>query len=506
MTDYYFDVTGLIAYLRRNDRYSGIQRVVAMMIDRCAREVGAERVHICFDTPFGGYRTVSMRDMPEGIMLEPKKLKYGLRLGRPRPEPIRALARYHKEPAKYLFHRTMLDISALLGMEHRLEKFNTTPEAWLAERREVTGRVERIRSTRFQEAGPPGRHLVLLDVVASRRMRNLLGRVRASGTVVSTFVHDTIPITHLPLVPGLSPLIFHDWLRRSAGYTSRYLANSQATRRDLQAFLDVYGIAAPVSVVPLAQDRLPVPPPRQGGPLIAGIDARAFGALLEAGDLDDRIRALGATPFVLCAGTLENRKNIWRVALAWERLRADPTLELPRLVFAGRKGWRMSEFDDLMRGTGNLCGHLEIVAAPSDRDLDHLYRQSLFCIQASLAEGWGLTVGEALSYGKTSVVARATSLPEVGGDMVEYCDPESVASIAAACRRLIADPDHRQSLEARITRTRLRSWDDVARDLIAAVECADPKRVQGGAVGVRRERGAIALVVDDPSAEKGTTR
>ncbi|MGA1276712.1 MAG: hypothetical protein ACO3XL_12740 [Gemmobacter sp.] len=99
MTDYYFDVTGLIAYLRRNDRYSGIQRVVAMMIDRCAREVGAERVHICFDTPFGGYRTVSMRDMPEGIMLEPKKLKYGLRLGRPRPEPIRALARYHKEPA-----------------------------------------------------------------------------------------------------------------------------------------------------------------------------------------------------------------------------------------------------------------------------------------------------------------------------------------------------------------------------------------------------------------------
>ncbi|MFZ9950462.1 MAG: glycosyltransferase, partial [Gemmobacter sp.] len=181
----------------------------------------------------------------------------------------------------------------------------------------------------------------------------------------------------------------------------------------------------------------------------------------------------GATPFVLCAGTLENRKNIWRVALAWERMRADPTLELPRLVFAGRKGWRMSEFDDLMRGTGNLGGHVEIVAAPSDRDLDHLYRQSLFCIQASLAEGWGLTVGEALSYGKTSVVARATSLPEVGGKMVEYCDPESVASIAAACRRLIADPDHRRSLEARITRTRLRSWDDVARDLIAAVEGAE---------------------------------
>lgn len=470
MTSFHFDVTGLVAYLRRNDRYSGIQRVVAMLIDRCAREVGPERVNICFDSVLGGYRTVSLSALPDGIMLEPRKLKYGLALGKPRPEPMRALLRYHKDPRKYLFHRTALDVAAFFGAERRLEKFNTTPEAWKAERREAAGKVDRIRTRRFQEVGGEKGHLILLDVVASRRMRDLLSRVRASGTIVSTFVHDTIPLTHLPLVPGLSPLLFHDWLRRSAGYTTRYLANSQATRRDLARFLSVYGIETPVTVVPLAQDRLPVPRRRPGGPLTAGIDADAFGALLEIGDLDDQIRALAGTPFVLCAGTFENRKNIWRVALAWERLRADPALELPRLVFAGRPGWRMAEFDALMRGTGNLGGHVEIVSAPSDRDLDYLYRESLFCIQASLAEGWGLTVGEALSYGKTSVVARATSLPEVGGEMVEYCDPLSVASIAAACRRLIADPDHRRALEARIARTRLRSWDDVARDLIAAVE------------------------------------
>ena len=58
MTSFHFDVTGLVAYLRRNDRYSGIQRVVAMLIDRCAREVGPERVNICFDSVLGGYRTV----------------------------------------------------------------------------------------------------------------------------------------------------------------------------------------------------------------------------------------------------------------------------------------------------------------------------------------------------------------------------------------------------------------------------------------------------------------
>ena len=472
MTSFHFDVTGLVAYLRRNDRYSGIQRVVAMLIDRCAREVGPERAYLVWAERIGRtYRALAFKDLPEGALLDPDILSavFGIRTSH-RRRGEGTLARYRSNRAKFFFHRAVLDLEAAFGGSRRLRKFNTTPEDWRRERKLHRERHRAIRPLAFDAISKRDDHLLILDTVGSLELAHAFTAAVAKGVRISTLVHDTIPLTHLPLVPGLSPLLFHDWLRRSARYTTRYLANSQATRRDLARFLAVYGIETPVTVVPLAQDRLPVPRRRPGGPLTAGIDADAFGALLEIGDLDDQIRALAATPFVLCAGTFENRKNIWRVALAWERLRADPALELPRLVFAGRPGWRSVEFDALMRGTGNLGGHVEIVSAPSDRDLDYLYRESLFCIQASLAEGWGLTVGEALSYGKTSVVARATSLPEVGGEMVEYCDPLSVASIAAACRRLIADPDHRRALEARIARTRLRSWDDVARDLIAAVE------------------------------------
>jgi glycosyltransferase involved in cell wall biosynthesis len=472
MTTFFFDVTGLVAYLRSNDRYSGIQRVVAMLVDRCTEQLGSQRARLAWnDGSLRGYRTVACGDLPDGALRDPDILSGVFGLGTTRGlRGERTLARYRSNKAKFLFHRAILDLEAALGGSRRLRKFNTSAAEWRIERRRHLNRTTSARTVSFDQIATRDDHLIILDTVGSLELAQVFESAAAKGVRISTLVHDTIPLTHLPLVPGLSPLHFHDWLRRSAGYTTRYLANSQATRRDLARFLAVYGIETPVTVVPLAQDRLPVPRRRPGGPLTAGIDADAFGALLEIGDLDDQIRALAATPFVLCAGTLENRKNIWRVALAWERLRADPALELPRLVFAGRPGWRSVEFDALMRGTGNLGGHVEIVSSPSDRDLDYLYRESLFCIQASLAEGWGLTVGEALSYGKTSVVARATSLPEVGGEMVEYCDPLSVASIAAACRRLIADPDHRRALEARIARTRLRSWDDVARDLIAAVE------------------------------------
>ncbi len=142
-------------------------------------------------------------------------------------------------------------------------------------------------------------------------------------------------------------------------------------------------------------------------------------------------------------------------------------------MIAGRAGWIQQDFDNLIGATGNLYGWIEIIDGPSDTELDFLYRNCSFVIMARLYETWGLPVGEALGYGKTAVVSNTSSLPEVGGDMVEYCDPMSVDSILAACTRLICDPKHRLALEARIKNRPLRSWDQVADDLVRAIRRDD---------------------------------
>lgn len=149
--------------------------------------------------------------------------------------------------------------------------------------------------------------------------------------------------------------------------------------------------------------------------------------------------------------------------------KASEGVTVPRLILVGRPGWRNSEFNDLMSGTSNLYGWIEVINSPNDNELEYLYKNCEFAIQVSLFEGWGLPVGEALSYGKTCVVANTTSLPEVGGDLVEYCDPQSVDSIEAACIKLIRDVDYRRSLEERIGNTKLRSWEDVASDMIKKI-------------------------------------
>ena len=94
-----------------------------------------------------------------------------------------------------------------------------------------------------------------------------------------------------------------------------------------------------------------------------------------------------------------------------------------------------------------------------------MYENCLFTATVSFYEGWGLPIGESLSFGKTAVVAQNSSMPEVGGDMVAYCDAHSISSIYEACHKLIAEPEYRRALEKKISDTSLRTWDDVAQDV-----------------------------------------
>ena len=88
----------------------------------------------------------------------------------------------------------------------------------------------------------------------------------------------------------------------------------------------------------------------------------------------------------------------------------------------------------------------------------------------SRMEGWGLPVAESLSLGKMCLSSNAGSLPEVGGDLVEYFDPDDIDRCAALVEKYAFDPDALAKAEARIAaeyRTSL--WSETAAQLAAAV-------------------------------------
>lgn len=68
----------------------------------------------------------------------------------------------------------------------------------------------------------------------------------------------------------------------------------------------------------------------------------------------------------------------------------------------------------------------------TDAELDAIYREAAVYVQASIHEGFGCTVAEAMLYDCTPVVTDRGSLPEVVGDCGYYVPPDDPAALASA--------------------------------------------------------------------------
>ena len=472
MPKYFFDISGVVWHLKRVPQFSGIQRAVVMLIDGSAAALGAQNVYVSYlDSTTGRYRALAYSALESGGLTDSDALRSTLGLGRAKRQAPAALRKYQGTPGKYWFHWAMFQLNALAGNERHFHRRNTTLDAWKEYVSLRGGAGKKPAMVAFDSVSEQGDKLILLDATWNiARTEQVFLSAHKRGIETYTMVYDLLPIIVPQFSNGNVPLNFHEWLLRSGDYTSVYLTDSVATEGELARFLQTHDIRRSIHTVPLAQDRLPgTGTVTQSGPMLDRVNAAAYPQLHSVGMIDERIRAMSAHPYVLCVGTRAPHKNNWRLALAWDRLRQQTGIACPRLVFAGRDGWMNRDFDNFIAATGKLYGWIDIIDSPSDAELDHLYRNCLFSAMPSLYEGWGLPVGESLSYGKTAITSSICSLPEVGGDLVEYCDPYSVDSIVAACLRLIADPDRRIALEQKIRGTKLRSWDDVAADLIKAI-------------------------------------
>jgi glycosyltransferase involved in cell wall biosynthesis len=218
------------------------------------------------------------------------------------------------------------------------------------------------------------------------------------------------------------------------------IAVSESTKADL---VSVYGVRPErVRVVPLGASEPVVAP-------------ASISRLSELG-LD------GA--FVLQVGRIETRKNQGAALAAVERL------DGITLAVAGPE--RNAALAAKLRSS-RRCRVLGRVDQPT---LELLYKHASAVIVPSLYEGFGLPVLEAMARGKVVVAAKASSLPEVGGDAALYyhdaADPEQLAKVLEVA---LGDDKLRTTLaRAALARARMYTWErcaagvaDVIRELIS---------------------------------------
>ena len=220
-------------------------------------------------------------------------------------------------------------------------------------------------------------------------------------------------------------IFFRGWTRLSARLAAGIVVPSQATADDIS------------SRVPLDESRVVV--------AHHGVDTEVFHP--PADDEVARVRALldlGDAPFIAFLGTLEPRKNVPALVRAFGTAFASAD-DRPVLVLAGARGWD----DTIDAAVAELPAHSRVVV-PGYLPLDllpALLGGADVVAYPSLGEGFGLPVLEALACGACVLTTPRLSLPEVGGDHVEYSEPDDVA-LASALTSLFADAARRAELRA----------------------------------------------------------
>jgi len=225
------------------------------------------------------------------------------------------------------------------------------------------------------------------------------GPIRSREPLVVT-VHDLAVLKH--------PEWFNAWTRRYSALAvprvaraaRRLIAVSEFTERELVDLLQIP--ADHISVVPNAVEDVFVP----DGPKAEG-------------------------DYVLAVGTLEPRKNLERIARAVEG----------ELRVVGARGWGGVEPPPNVTWLGDV----------PDGELAELYRGARCLVYASLYEGFGIPVAEALACGCPVVTSAGTPMADLADGAAVLVDPTDVEAIRDGIAR--ATPP---------TPRRFATWDEVA--------------------------------------------
>ena len=220
--------------------------------------------------------------------------------------------------------------------------------------------------------------------------------LRRRNARLVTLVHDLIPLEHPEFARPGGPAAFERKLATVTALSSGVLTNSQATARALAPHLARAGNRAPVRVAPLGVPRTTA----DGKPPV------------------------GAAPYFVVLSTIEPRKNHMLLLHLWRRMaETRPPAAVPRLVLVGRRGWENENILDLLDRAPALKGCVVEHGRMPDSEMRRLLAGATALLCPSFAEGYGLSVAEALEAGVPVIASDIPALREVGGDVAEYLDP-----------------------------------------------------------------------------------
>lgn len=168
------------------------------------------------------------------------------------------------------------------------------------------------------------------------------------------------------------------------------------------------------------------------------------------------LQKYGLNKYLLYVGDMRFYKNLSRCIQAFDRL---PDKDCQFVITGKKDDFFYPEIKSQVQRLSAKERIIFLDYVPT-ADLPPLYSMAEALVFASLYEGFGLPVLEAMACGTPVIGSNATSIPEVGGDSIFYVDPYSVESISQGMYRLVSDLELQKSLRNKgLERAKVFSWD-----------------------------------------------
>jgi glycosyltransferase involved in cell wall biosynthesis len=281
----------------------------------------------------------------------------------------------------------------------------------------------------------------------------LLPRLHAEGVSSMAMVHDVMPIVHPEWFDPRHIAVFESWIQAHIQWSSRFLANSECTARDLRLVAAKFGkqeeldvVVIPLGADYLVTERIPVELPPQVG------------------------------RFMLVVGTLEPRKNQKLVLDAFDQL-SDEYEDLA-LVLVGKEGWMVDSLVARLRAHPEFERRVCWFGGIDDAELSWLYENAFMSINPSLYEGLGVPVLEALAHGCATVSSTGGALPEAGAGFTELIDPTDTDGLVALIRLHLDNPEHHKAMKDKASTYSPPSWSETAEVVADAVRTLPSLQLQ----------------------------
>jgi glycosyltransferase involved in cell wall biosynthesis len=171
-------------------------------------------------------------------------------------------------------------------------------------------------------------------------------------------------------------------------------------------------------------------------------------------------------PYLLYVGQRGGYKNF--AALAQAFLSGSRLRNHFRLLCFGGGPLTAQERDWISRAPAAGPGSIQFLSG-DDQLLAAVYRGAVAYVCTSLYEGFGLPVIEAMSCGCPVVASRSGSIPEVGGDAVEYVAAPTDEAFRELLESLLFDTERLADLTTRgLARSQLFTWRATAQGTLDA--------------------------------------